>query len=465
MPVSLSTIQVNRAAGFNNAVADEDIQRLIDVASALVENYAPGAPQAILDTAAIRCIGWLAESPASTKMSTDKCRGRVFIRFGPKGCLEIFRGDVLVESVENPKCRGDFMKWPWQTERRQAGGGYTDQIVDALEAAAASQAAGAGSSAAVECAAGALSRAFMAAKVSAPSSLQDVVNPNWLAMVGRSLIRDGASLSVIKMDGGGRVELVPAAFWNFESVSGTGESEESWQCRVSSYSPSSSHTRLIDRDGLVFVRWGSAPGTRYQGRGPTSWASLSARTASETERSLGDEAAGPLGQMIAVPSDGGDGGDDDVLKTMKTQIGAARGKALLLEPLAMVGLRVRLPLLQVIGKPHDWGQLRHRRWLSWPLRASTGCWLRAAFLRHCSTILMAPVKRGLRRFHLGLVLPMARLLEHELSKRLDANIKLRFDNYPTDLAGRAMAFQKLVSGGKTASEATAIAGLMVDDDG
>ena len=104
--------------------------------------------------------------------------------------------------------------------------------------------------------------------------------------VGRSLIREGASLSVVSMDGSGRAHLVPAAQWNFERYdSPGGDIEDGWQARVSTYGPGSSHTRLLGRDRLVFVRWGTSPGSRYRGQGPTSWAHLTARLQGEAERS------------------------------------------------------------------------------------------------------------------------------------------------------------------------------------
>ena len=87
------------------------------------------------------------------------------------------------------------------------------------------------------------------------------------------------------------------------------------------------------RECRVFVRWGSTPGQTYVGTGPLSWAHTTARLQSETERSLADEAqAAALAQLLAIPQDGGDGGDDDPLKAMlRADIKAARGKALLVE--------------------------------------------------------------------------------------------------------------------------------------
>lgn len=71
-------------------------------------------------------------------------------------------------------------------------------------------------------------------------------------------------------------------------------------------------------------------------------------------------------------------------------------------------------------------------------------------------------REALRQWHLGTVQPLARLLEHELSEKLEADVRLRFDLYNVDLAGRAQAFQKLVAGGVAVNEALATSGLLVD---
>ena len=71
-------------------------------------------------------------------------------------------------------------------------------------------------------------------------------------------------------------------------------------------------------------------------------------------------------------------------------------------------------------------------------------------------------REALRQFHLGVVRPLARQLEVELSDKLAAPIRLTFDLYATDLAGRAQAFQKLVAGGVAVNEALAVSGLLAD---
>ena len=60
-------------------------------------------------------------------------------------------------------------------------------------------------------------------------------------------------------------------------------------------------------------------------------------------------------------------------------------------------------------------------------------------------------------------MPLAKLLEHELTMKLETDVSLKFDTYPLDLAGRAQAFQKLVAGGVAVNEALISAGLLTSD--
>ena len=58
--MTLTASELEAALAINAALA----ARLHPVAVALVERFAPDAPEAVQDEAAIRCAGWLAESPA-----------------------------------------------------------------------------------------------------------------------------------------------------------------------------------------------------------------------------------------------------------------------------------------------------------------------------------------------------------------------------------------------------------------
>ena len=356
------------------------------------------------------------------------------------------------------------MRWPWQREARSAGGGYSDAVVAAIEAQAAQSTANVSSTAAIEAVAGMLSRAFADAEVIAEPWAQAAVSPFWLMQVGRSLIREGASLSVLNMAGSGDLELVPAAFWNFERYdSPGGEREDGWQCRVTTYGPGSSHTRLLGRDRLVYVRWGTSPGTRHRGQGPTSWAALTARLQGEAERSLGDEAAGPLAQLLPVPQDPGD--DDDPLAQIRADIAAARGKAVLVETTAAGWGEGRASAPQADWRPQRLGPTPPEALVA----VADASFSRMVAACGASVSLFTDAdgtaqREAWRRWHLGTVQPLAKLLAHELTMRLETDVKLRLDKYPTDLAGRAGAFKALVTGGMAVTEAAAVSGLLVDDE-
>ena len=60
MAVTLTDMQLGRVLSVNDAMA----VRLLPVAVALVERFAPDAPDAIQNEAVIRCAGWLIEAPA-----------------------------------------------------------------------------------------------------------------------------------------------------------------------------------------------------------------------------------------------------------------------------------------------------------------------------------------------------------------------------------------------------------------
>ena len=341
-------------------------------------------------------------------------------------------------------------------EHRESGGDFSDAVIRLLEDRATGKAADSGSTAAVEAASGALSRAFASATVKGG---RGAVTPIVLGQIGRDLVRSGQSLHVIQVRAG-RALLVPASSWTWEGS----HDPASWRVRATAYGPSTSTTWNLPASGVVFVRWGSTPGQAYIGTGPTSWAGTTARLGAEAERALADESAGPISNLLAVPQDGGDGTDSDPLASLKADIRGARGRAVLVETTAGGWAE---------GKPaapkHDWQP--HRLGPGY-----TEAQVRAArdgFERTLAACGVPPSlfldsdgtsqREAVRRWHLGTVLPLARILETELSEKLEEAVGLTFDQYPLDLAGRAQAFQKLTAGGMEIGKALAISGLLVPE--
>ena len=268
-------------------------------------------------------------------------------------------------------------------------------------------------------------------------------------------------MHVIRMGVDGMVRLIPASSWHWEGS----HDPTTWTVRATAYGPSTSTTWNLPASGVVFVRWGSTPGQPYVGTGPLSWAHTTARLQSEAERSLADEAGGPLAQLLAIPQDGGDDGDGDPLKMLRADIAGARGKALLVETSAAGWGEGRTAAPQ-----RDWQASRLG-----PMPPESMATIRKdafeAVLAACGTPPSLFVdsdgtsqREAVRRWHLGTVLPLARLVEHELSAKLETDVRLKFDNYPLDLAGRAQAFQKLVAGGVAVNEALATSGLLSGTD-
>ena len=110
---------------------------------------------------------------------------------------------AFAKSVESATGRGNrLMWWPFgKREVRESTGGYTAIISQLIEAQAVGTTQQASATAAVEAAAGLLSREFMGATVQAPDDIAAAIAPQCMALIGRDLMRVGESLHVIRMMG------------------------------------------------------------------------------------------------------------------------------------------------------------------------------------------------------------------------------------------------------------------------
>ncbi len=354
------------------------------------------------------------------------------------------------------------MHWPWQRrETREAVGGYTEIISRLIEAQAAGTTQQASATAATEAVAGLLSRSFSNAIVEGPGDVAETVTPRALAQIGRDLIRVGESLHVIRYMGG-RMILVPASTWYWEGQA----DPSSWLCTATAYGPSGSSTWRVPQSSVVFLAWGSPTARPYHGLSPSSWSAETSRLHANAERSLADEAGGVVAQMLPIPRNDDKGADSDTLKMIQQDIKSARGRAVLVETTAGAWGEG-----QSSAPQFDWKmQPLHPMPAESMVMLAEGAFARVLAASGCSPALFdssdgTSKREALRQWHLGVVLPLARQLESELSDKLAASIRLRFDAYSTDLAGRAQAFQKLVAGGVAVNEALVTAGLLSEADG
>ena len=348
------------------------------------------------------------------------------------------------------------MRWPWaKKEIRQSDGAFADAVLRAIEAEAAGTAADNAGTAAVEAAAGALSRAFSGATVEGPEWAVSAVTGDVLALMGRDLVRRGEVLHAIRMQGG-MVRLIPCSSWHWEG----GHDPSTWTVRATAYGPSTSTTWKLPRSSVVFVRWGGDAGSPYLGKGPLSYASTTAKMGAMTERSLADEASGPIAQLLAIPAVPGDGETDDPLAKLKADVTRARGRAAFVETTAG-------------GWGEGAGSTPRRDWQASRLGPNPPAALVearrdafAATLAACGSSVAlfddadgTSKREALRQWHMTTVRPIARLIEEELSQKLGATIKLSFDPYALDMVSRAQVIQKLTMAGVALPVALAAVGM------
>ena len=351
------------------------------------------------------------------------------------------------------------MRWPWsrRPERREAVGGYTALVERLIGAQAAGTTQQASATAGTEAAAGLLSRAFASATVEAPADIAAALSPRCLSLIGRDLIRVGESLHVIRMTGG-RLQLIPCSTWYWE-----GDADpRGWTATVTAYGPSGSSTWRVPWDSVVHVTWGAPTARPYHGLSPQSWAADTARLNANAERSLANEAAGPVAQLVPVPQGPSDpDSDSDPLTALRQDIADAKGRALVVETTQAGWDQGR-----VAAPQGDWKQ---QRLGPQPPEAMVRL-AESAFNRVLAAAGVPPSlfvanadgtaqREALRRWHQNVVLPMARGLESELSDKFGVPVGLEFDSYPLDMVSRAQVVSKLVQAGVDPGLAMGAVGL------
>ena len=209
---------------------------------------------------------------------------------------------------------------------------FTATVTSHLEAYAAAKAADAGHSAAVEACAVQLAAALSGARVVGEPWAASAVTPGVLAQIGRDLIKHGGSMHRVVVSGG-MVHLRVVGHWSW-TVGGAVD-PMTWIVQATEYGPSTSETRHLRFAEIVWQPWAVDSNRPHVGIAPASLAALTAKLAAEAERSLGDEASGPLAQILPQPASGApDDDDNDPTVSLRADIKGARGKALLVETTA-----------------------------------------------------------------------------------------------------------------------------------
>lgn len=347
------------------------------------------------------------------------------------------------------------MRWPW-TRRETRSSTYTEALIAAQVASAnAESAARVEATAALETCAGFVSRAFAAAEVKAPETVKAALDPYCLALIGRALIRRGDLVFLIDVKEG-RLTLLPAS-----SCDVYGEPDPAtWRYEVTLAGPDKQLTVHKARgDGVVHLRYAFDADAPWRGFGPLQVAKLAGRLSAETVAALADEASGPRGSFLPLPVDGA----DPTISTMKSDIRKAKGQALAVEA---GDWNTADPTKSTTWRQMRFGAAPPEALVALQGRASrevmAACGLNPAVfdIEGDGTAM----REGYRQALHSLVAPLGRLVAHEMSAKLEAEVALDWAELRAgDIAGRARAFQSMVGAGMDAAKAAALAGLMVDD--
>ena len=280
-----------------------------------------------------------------------------------------------------------------------------------------------------------------------------LLTPQIREMIGRELIKTGEVLFLKSRNGG---PLIPVASWDIRGE----PAPDKWAYRLTVNGPDTSQETRVEvmADQVVHFRINSQPGSPWRGVPPWKGAELSADTARNAERSAADSAKVPSGALLPVPLAAGGKGPEQVKQAQ------AMTKATS-EALSKTGLFV-LPVAS--NKP---GGLSGTSRIG-PEPAQSHVMLRTdAQYALCWACGVPPalmsfqaqgntMREGWRQLQHGLMEPMARLIEGELSMKGFGGVMFNFRSlHASDLATRGRVLKQMVDAGMSLEDAREIAGL------
>ena len=345
------------------------------------------------------------------------------------------------------------MRWPWKAPvEHRADSSYADTLVMAITARAGGQTtAFPTATAALEACVGFVGRAFATAEIKAPGFATAALDPATLSMIGRSLVRRGEALFLIRINRDGLL-LLPAASYDVDG----GPDPASWQYRLTIGGPERTHTYSRQpAESVLHFTYARDPEHPWRGYGPLQVAQLAGRLSAETTAALADEASGPRGAFLPTPAPG----EDDSIGKIKADIRSARGDLLMVQggdwndagavtaewSAKRFGAAPPLALVEL-------AKLASREVLM-------ACGLNVALWDDEGA---ATAREAYRQALHSVIAPLGRLVADELTRKIEAPIALDWQELKAgDITGRARAFQSLVGGGMDMTAAAAASGILI----
>jgi len=314
---------------------------------------------------------------------------------------------------------------------------YTDAITEAIINASADSAAS-GYVAALEVAAGHLSRAFAAALVAGPEAA--LFEPDVMARIGRDLVEIGEAVWYRV----GRMLYHAEAY----TILPNGR-----------YDISGPRPARVAPDMVLHVRWNVQSET---GRGisPLGAAQTLRDMQRKLEMALADEAGAATGYLLPVPTDG----ESSIVDQLRKDIADLKGRIAVIETTRTWA-----------GSPVDAPRRDYELTRLGPNTPMSVVQLYEVAHRHVLAACGLPVqlatdsdgtaqREAWRRYLHGTVSPLGRLVT-TAAGRAGMSIALDWAQlFASDISGRARAFQSLVGGGMSIEQAAAASGLLDTED-
>lgn len=327
-----------------------------------------------------------------------------------------------------------------------AEGGYTNYMLTASEqlASGSLRLASAQALAVVESSISIYERAMLLARLGAPDRYEQT--PGLLAMIARALLTTGEFLGALILTPERKFVIRPAATWD---IRGESPHPGDWIYRLDLPAPSGTTSAVYAAGEVIHVRLNPSPATPWRGRSPLEHPGLSTRLAVAIEQSFIAEAGLPTGRILPVPDGSTSSKWWHIFKKDVQQLSAKH---------------IAFPETMRTGAGYGPAAAPAGDWIPIPLRpefAQATAQARMEALGELASIFGVPsmlvmaannaaagaLREAWRRCIFGGVMPIAKLIERELSLKLEepVTISLR-DLAAADIMGRARAFQSLLRG-------------------
>lgn len=337
-------------------------------------------------------------------------------------------------------------------EARQQGP-YTDAITAAIIAASGTRAAAdVQTTAAVEIAAGVISRAFATAKVEGT----DMADPPTLSAIARDMVSSGQALYVLSGD---RSELLPVSSFDING----GASRSTWRYDLETPTPGGG--RMAGRyswQTVLHARYSFDAVQPWIGIGPLGRAKTGADLYARLEASLRDESGTTVGYLLPVPVDG----MDATVAALKEDLAKLAGRTSIVETTAGGWGEGRLSAPRNDYQPQRLGPAPPQSTVELHSAATLAvlalCGVPIELVQHAEG---TGQREAWRRFLHGTLQPIGEIIAVELTRLAMRPVTISHAAlFASDIAGRARAFQSLVGAGMSVADAAMQAGLLNEEE-